>query len=83
MDLVGKGGHIRTVPLPDWVKQILDDWLLAAGIVTGRVFRCVCRAGKAWGDGMTERVVWHVVKEYAAKLNLPNVAPHDLRRYAA
>jgi site-specific recombinase XerD len=83
VDLVGKGSHIRTVPVPDWVKQILDDWLLAAGIVTGRVFRCVCRAGKAWGDGMTERVVWHVVKEYAAKLNLPNVAPHDLRRSCA
>jgi site-specific recombinase XerD len=83
VDLVGKGGHIRTVPVPDWVKQILDDWLLAAGIVTGRVFRCVCRAGKAWGDGMTERVVWHVVKEYAAKLNLPNIAPHDLRRSCA
>jgi site-specific recombinase XerD len=83
VDLVGKGGHIRTVPVPDWVKQILDDWLLAAGIVTGRVFRCVCRAGKAWGDGMTENVVWDVVKEYAAKLNLPNFAPHDLRRSCA
>ena len=44
VDLIGKGGHIRTVPVPDWVKQTLDDWLLAAGIVTGRVFRCVCRA---------------------------------------
>ena len=48
VDLVGKGGHIRTVPVPDWVKRILDDWLLAAGIVAGRVFRCVCRAGKTW-----------------------------------
>jgi site-specific recombinase XerD len=83
VDLVGKGGHIRTVPVPNWVKQILDDWLSAAGIVTGRVFRRVCRAGKTWGDGMTERVVWHVVKEYAAKLNLANLAPHDLRRSCA
>jgi len=48
VDLVGKGGHIRTVPVPDWVKRILDYWLLAAGIVAGRVFRCVCRAGKTW-----------------------------------
>ena len=83
VDLVGKGGHIRTVPVPDWVKQTLDDWLVAAGIVTGRVFRCVCRAGTTWGDGMTERVVWHVVKEYAAKLNLTRLAPHDLRRSCA
>ena len=83
VDLVGKAGHIRTVPLPDWVKQTLDDWLLAAGIVTGRVFRRVCRAGKTWGDRVTERVVWHVVKEYASKLNHARLAPHDLRRYAA
>jgi site-specific recombinase XerD len=57
VDLVGKGGHIRTVPVPEWVKQTLADWLLAAGIVTGRVFRGVCRAGTTWGDGKTDRVV--------------------------
>ena len=83
VDLVGKGGHIRTVPVPEWVKQTLDDWLMAAGIGRGRVFRCVCRAGKSWGNGVSERVVWHVVKEYAAKINIPNLAPHDLRRSCA
>ncbi|HEY7307631.1 MAG TPA: hypothetical protein VH601_26140 [Bryobacteraceae bacterium] len=24
VDLVGKGGHIRTVPVPEWVKETLD-----------------------------------------------------------
>jgi len=33
-----------------------------------------------WGDGVTERVVWHVVKQYAAKLGSTGLAPHDLRR---
>ena len=46
VDFIGNGGHIRTVPVPDWVKQTIDEWLSAAGIVSGRVFRCVCRAGK-------------------------------------
>ena len=32
---------------------------------------------------MSERVVWHVVKEYASKLNLDRLAPHDLRRSCA
>jgi len=32
---------------------------------------------------MTERVVWHVVKEYAGKLSLAKLAPHDLRRSCA
>jgi site-specific recombinase XerD len=83
VDLVGKGGHIRTVPVPEWVKQTIDDWLVAAGISSGKVFRCVCRAGKTWDEGMTERVVWHVVKHYAAQLGLARIAPHDLRRSCA
>jgi site-specific recombinase XerC len=30
VDLVGKAGHIRTVPMPDWVKRTIDDWLIAS-----------------------------------------------------
>jgi len=32
VDLIGKGGHIRTVPIPQWAKQTLDEWIAAAGI---------------------------------------------------
>src|SRR5881628_66430 len=46
VDLVGKSGHVRTVPVPDWVKAAVDLWVAAAGISAGRLFRCVCRAGK-------------------------------------
>jgi site-specific recombinase XerC len=28
-DLVGKGGHIRTVPIPLWVKAAVDSWTRA------------------------------------------------------
>jgi site-specific recombinase XerD len=83
IDLIGKAGHIRTVPVPDWVKEIVDDWMIAAEVTSGRIFRCICRAGTAWGEGITEKVVWHVVKEYASKLGLLKVAPHDLRRSCA
>ena len=37
-DLVGKGGHIRTTPVPDWVKAGIDVWMTAAGITTGTLF---------------------------------------------
>ena len=80
IDLIGKGGHIRTVPVPDWVKASIDEWAAAADICTGKVFRCVCRAGKHWGEGVTERLVWHVVKGYAKKIGIAQLAPHDLRR---
>jgi site-specific recombinase XerD len=82
VDLVGKGRHIRTVPVPDWVKTAIDSWCEAAGVSGGRVFRCVCRAGKTWGTGVTERVVWHVVKNCAKRAGIDKLAPHDLRRYA-
>lgn len=83
VDLIGKGGHVRTVPVPSWVKKTIDDWLEAAGITLGRVFRCVCRTGAIWGEEVTEKVVWHVVKEYAALAGISNLAPHDLRRSCA
>jgi integrase len=44
------------------------------------VFRRVSSAGKSWGDGVTEKLVWHVVKEFAAKIGVASLAPHDLRR---
>ena len=83
VDLIGKGGHIRTVPVPEWVKRFFDDWFQGANITKGRLFRCVCRSGTTWGEGMTEKVVWHVVKTYALKLGIPKLAPHDLRRSCA
>jgi site-specific recombinase XerC len=46
VDLVGKGGHVRTVPMPCWVKEALDIWTSAARVTTGRVFRAVSRAGR-------------------------------------
>jgi hypothetical protein len=36
VNLAGKGRHIQTVPVPNWVKETLDTWLAAAGVVSGR-----------------------------------------------
>jgi site-specific recombinase XerD len=83
VDLVGKGGHVRTVPIPDWVKLQIDEWCKLADVSVGKIFRCVCRAGKTWGKHISEQTVWHVVKTYAAQLGLGRIAPHDLRRSCA
>src|SRR6516164_2952386 len=37
VDLSGKGGHVRTVPVPDWVYRELSTWTEAAGIHRGRI----------------------------------------------
>ena len=83
VDLVGKGGHVRTVPVPDWVRQELDNWLRAAGIDRGRLFRRVNKVGKIWGEGITEKAVWHIVKQSARTVGVAKLAPHDLRRTCA
>jgi hypothetical protein len=51
VDLVGKGGHIRTVPIPDWVREKLEEWIMAAGINDGKIFRKVDGMGRIWGEG--------------------------------
>jgi integrase len=80
VDFVGKAGHVRTVPVPDWVKRELDEWLAAAAIDRGKLFRRVNKVGRTWGDGMTQKSVWHIVKESAHAIGLDKLAPHDLRR---
>ena len=82
-DLIGKGGHIRTVPVPVWVKTAVDAWTEASEITEGRVFRAINKAGKIWGDGMTAKVLWEIVKDAASRAGIEKLAPHDLRRYAA
>ena len=48
VDLIGKGGHIRTVPIPEWAKAALDQWTQAAGVTEERIFRAV-QNGKDMG----------------------------------
>ncbi|MGA8596503.1 MAG: tyrosine-type recombinase/integrase [Bryobacteraceae bacterium] len=45
VDLFGKGGHIRSVPVPDWVERAIDNWTAAAQIESGSLFRCVTKYG--------------------------------------
>ncbi len=83
VDLVGKGGHIRTIPIPSWVKEKVDQWIVAARISTGRIFRAIRKNGTVWGDGISENVIWYVVGQRSRSIGLENVAPHDLRRTCA
>jgi len=45
-DLHGKAGHIRTVPIPLWVKESLDRWTETSGIKDGCLFRAINKSGK-------------------------------------
>jgi integrase len=80
VDLFGKGGHVRTVPVPGWVKVAIDSWLAIAGIDTGIIFRCVSRTGHVWGNRLSEKAVWWVVREYAKLAGINNLAPQIIWR---
>jgi integrase len=82
-DLVGKGRHIRTVPIPAWAKVAVDEWTAAAEIRTGTIFRRVSIKGRIWGDTLTPKAVWHVVRKAGRLAGIPQIAPHDLRRTCA
>jgi hypothetical protein len=82
-DLVGKAGHVRTVPIPSWVKSAIDAWTSAADITEGRVFRAINKAGRIWGNGMSAKVLWDVVRVAAARAGIEKLAPLDLRRTCA
>src|ERR1700675_4896960 len=43
VDLVGKHGRLRTIPMPPWVKNAIDAWTSAAGVMDGHLFRPVNR----------------------------------------
>jgi integrase len=74
---------VRTVPVPAWVKAAVDEWLAVAQIEDGLIFRCFTHSGTVWGSGISEKVVWWVVRQCARKAAIDKVAPHDLRRTCA
>lgn len=91
VDMVGKGGRIRTIPVNPKSKVVLDAWTAAAGITEGRIFRAINKSDELAGerevrkgvfsDGyMTDQGIANVVTCYCDKCGFQNVAAHDLRR---
>jgi len=83
VDLLGKHGRVRTVPVPTWTKVAIDAWTLAAGVTGGPVFRSVDRGGNVKATALSEKCVWQLLRPYAAAAGVPGIAPHDLRRTTA
>ncbi len=83
VDLHGKAGAHPNVPIPLWAKEALDRWTEASGIKDGCLFRAIGNSGKIWGQGMTPKMVWEIVKKAAEAAVIQKLAPHDLRRACA
>jgi site-specific recombinase XerD len=83
VDLVGKQGRVRIVPMPTWTKVAIDGWTSAVGLTGGHVFRPVGRRDTISGERMSEKVVWQLLRPHAEAAGLTGIAPHDLRRSCA
>ena len=78
-DLVGKGGRVRTVPMPNWAKPLIDIWAEAVGANVGRILRAVNKSDRITGVGLGAESVFKIVHGYGVDLKL-DITPHDLRR---
>ena len=78
-DLIGKGGRIRTVPMPSWTKCLLDTWAEVLGAAAGTILRRVNKRDVIASAGMTATSIFRVVKQYSGEIGT-EIAPHDLRR---
>jgi len=70
VDMVGKGGRLRTVPVPAWCKGLMDVWIRDTGMTEGKVFRRVSKKGIRQDEGVTTDVVWCAVKRYAKRISI-------------
>jgi site-specific recombinase XerD len=75
VDLVGKHGRIRTVPMPPWTQAAIEDWKAAADVTGGFLFRGVNKGDRVTGESLTSQGIWRCVEAYG-----DGIAPHDLRR---
>jgi integrase len=82
-DLRGKGGRVRTVTVPIWVKLGIDIWITAAAIKEGRLLRSISKSGKLNGDQFSDWAVWSVVEQSAKEIGIERFGAHDLRRTCA
>jgi integrase len=83
IDLRGKGGRIRTVAVPIWVKQGIDVWIAAAQIEKGRLLRPLSKSGKMVGDELGDWAIWSVVEQSSKQIGIEHFGAHDLRRTCA
>jgi integrase len=78
-DLTGKGRRIRSVPVPTWAMEVLNDWLDAAGITAGPIFRPIDKTGRVGNRALGAQTIYNIVRQHVPLVDAA-VRPHDLRR---
>lgn len=79
VDLLGKHDRIRSVPIPVWTKQAIDEWTAAADLRSGAIFRRIDKAGKVHDGAISANAIYQIVRQHSAAVGVA-LAPHDVRR---
>lgn len=87
VDLVGKRGRVRSVPIASWVWVAISEWRTAVSweletdkVIGGFIFLAINKAGVIRETGhIGPQSVYEIIDRYARQTGL-NVAAHDLRR---
>jgi integrase len=80
VDLLGKGGRVRSIPIANWVKESIDAWALTGKVFESYLFYPLDRCnGRKPRKPITGQGVFIIARFYAKQLGL-NIRPHDLRR---
>jgi site-specific recombinase XerD len=81
VDLRGKGGRLRTVPVHWRTAGVIADWIAAANITKGPLLQHINKADRLEdrGEGISTTAIYKQVRAYAERLGV-EVRPHDLRR---
>ena len=80
VDLHGKGGRIRTVPVPSWAKMLLDRWREIAVPAWTPIFCPIRKGGEFALPPLEAHAIYLMVRGYAQRLGFGAIACHDLRR---
>jgi len=80
VDMIGKGNHVRTVPIPSWAKLAIDEWTTSANIHSDLIFRAIHKGGYIKHESITPQGIRDIVKYYGEMIGMSELAAHDLRR---
>lgn len=81
VDLLTKGGKVRTMGIPTWAWNFLDRWLAVGVDRKDKNALLFPRLdGKDNGQPMTGKALANIVKEMGCLIDMDDLHPHDLRR---
>jgi len=78
LEVNGKGGKTRAVPISDSLAAAIDAWGNEVD-GEGKILRSVTKGGAVNGS-LSSTGLFNIVRAAGEEINKPDLAPHDLRR---